>query len=59
MKKHSALFAALAATLMLTACATRDPQSLAQNDPFEPTNRQVFNFDIQLDHAVATPVAKF
>jgi len=59
MKQKSALFAALAATLMLTACATRDPQSLAQNDPFEPTNREVFDFDVKLDHAVATPVAKF
>jgi phospholipid-binding lipoprotein MlaA len=59
MKKQSALFAALAASLMLTACATHDPQSLAQNDPFEPTNREIFNLDVQLDHVVATPVAKF
>jgi phospholipid-binding lipoprotein MlaA len=53
------LFAALAASLMLTACATKDPQSLVQNDPFEPTNREIFAFDIKLDDAVATPVAKF
>jgi len=59
MNTRPALFAALAASLMLTACATTDPQSLAQNDPFEPTNRAVFDFDIKLDHAVATPVAKF
>ena len=59
MHKQTTLFAALAASLMLTACATHDPQSLAQNDPFEPTNREVFAFDIKLDHAVATPVAKF
>jgi phospholipid-binding lipoprotein MlaA len=59
MKIRPALFVALAASLMLTACATSDPQSLAQNDPFEPTNREVFDFDIKLDHAVATPVAKF
>jgi phospholipid-binding lipoprotein MlaA len=51
--------AALAASLMLTACATKDPQSLAQHDPFEPTNRAIFDFDVKLDHAVATPVAKF
>jgi len=51
--------AALAAALMLTACATKDPQSLAQHDPFEPTNRDIFDFDVKLDHAVATPVAKF
>ncbi len=59
MKTCSALLAALAASLMLTGCATRDPQSLAQNDPFEPTNREIFDFDVKLDHAVARPVAKF
>jgi phospholipid-binding lipoprotein MlaA len=47
------------AALTLAGCATKDPQSLAQNDPFEPTNRAVFDFDIQLDHAVARPVARF
>jgi phospholipid-binding lipoprotein MlaA len=55
----AALLTALAAALMLTACATKDPQSLAQHDPFEPTNRDIFDFDVKLDHAVATPVAKF
>jgi phospholipid-binding lipoprotein MlaA len=59
MQKRSSLFAALAASLMLTACATKDTQSLAQHDPFEPTNRAIFDFDVKLDHAVATPVAKF
>jgi phospholipid-binding lipoprotein MlaA len=51
--------AALGATLLLTACATKDPEAIAQNDPWEPTNRAVFDFDIQVDHAVARPVAKF
>jgi len=32
---------------------------LAQNDPWEPTNRAVFDFDVKLDHLVATPIAKF
>jgi phospholipid-binding lipoprotein MlaA len=59
MQKRFSLLAALAASLMLTACATKDPQSLAQHDPFEPTNRAIFDFDVKLDHAVATPVAKF
>ena len=59
MMRRPALLAALAAALMLTACATKDPQSLAQHDPFEPTNRDIFDFDVKLDHAVATPVAKF
>ncbi len=59
MTRHPTLLAALAAALMLTACATKDPQSLAQHDPFEPTNRDIFDLDVKLDHAVATPVAKF
>ena len=53
------LAAALCASLALSACATKDPEAVAQHDPWEPTNRAVFNFDVQLDNAVATPVAKF
>ena len=53
------LIAACAATLLVSACATKDPQSLAQNDPWEPTNRAVLDFDIKLDHAVLLPAAKF
>ncbi len=36
---------AAAAAISLAGCATTDPQSLAQNDPFEPTNREIFAFD--------------
>ncbi len=32
---------------------------MAQNDPWEPTNRAIFNFNVKLDHFVAAPVAKF
>ena len=53
------LFLALSAGLGLSACASANPDSLAQNDPWEPGNRAVFDFDIKIDHAVATPVAKF
>src|SRR3984957_11829244 len=53
------LLAALGASLLLTACATKDPEAVAQNDPWEPTNRAVFDFDIKVDHAVARPVAVF
>ena len=50
----------LALCLFLGGCAsTTDPAALAQNDPYEPTNRAVFDFDVKLDHAIATPVAKF
>ena len=34
------------------------PESLAQNDPWEKTNRDVFDFDVRLDHAVARPLAQ-
>ena len=58
MKPRISLFLAFCASLAAGACTTSDPQSLAQRDPFEPTNRAIFNFDVQLDHAVATPLAK-
>ena len=53
------LLTALGAALLLSACATKDPEAIAQNDPWEPSNRAVFDFDVKLDHAVARPVAKF
>ena len=59
MQTRLPLLAVLCAALALSACATKDPAALAQNDPWEPTNRAVFDFDVQLDHAVARPVAKF
>ena len=52
------VISALALSLMLGACSTPSPESLAQNDPWEKTNRDVFDFDIRLDHAVARPVAE-
>ncbi len=52
-------FAILIITTVLSGCATNDPQSLAQNDPWEPSNRAIFDFDVKLDHAVARPIAKF
>ena len=52
------VISALALSLMLGACSNPSPDSLAQNDPWEKTNREVFDFDIRLDHAVARPVAE-
>src|SRR6185437_11324477 len=49
---------ALALALSLGACSTPSPESLAQNDPWEKTNRDIFEFDVRLDHAVARPVAR-
>lgn len=59
MKLRISILAILCASLALSACATKNPEALAQNDPWEPTNRAVFDFDVKLDHAVARPVAKF
>ena len=59
MKTSHKLLDAVAATFALAGCATPDPQSLAQNDPFEPTNREIFAFDIAVDKAVAKPAATF
>jgi phospholipid-binding lipoprotein MlaA len=47
------------AALALSGCATQDPEALAQHDPWESSNRAVFDFDIKLNNAVVTPVAKF
>jgi phospholipid-binding lipoprotein MlaA len=47
------------AALALSGCATKDPEALAQHDPWEPSNRAVFDFDIKLNDAVVMPVAKF
>ena len=58
MKISIPVISALALGLLLSACSTPSPESLAQNDPWEKTNRDVFDFDVRLDHAVARPVAK-
>jgi phospholipid-binding lipoprotein MlaA len=46
----------LLAGLCLGGCSTPTPQSLAENDPWEATNRHVFAFDVWLEHNVARPV---
>jgi phospholipid-binding lipoprotein MlaA len=52
------MVSALALTLFLGACSTPGADSLAQNDPWEKTNRDIFDFDVRVDHAVARPVAR-
>src|SRR5215475_9282013 len=49
---------ALALSLVLGACSTPSSESLVQNDPWEKTNRDIFDFDVRVDHAVARPIAK-
>jgi phospholipid-binding lipoprotein MlaA len=57
-------FLVVAAALLLAACAN-DPGTTgsnsagaAQNDPYESTNRKVFDFDNKVDDAVLLPTAK-
>src|SRR3954463_13976935 len=58
MKISLPVISALALGLALSACSTPSPESLAQNDPWEKTNRDIFDFDVRVDHAVARPVAE-
>jgi phospholipid-binding lipoprotein MlaA len=48
--------AALGLALCLSGCSTPSPESMAQNDPWEATNRDIFNFDVWVDHNIANPV---
>lgn len=47
---------ALLASLVVGACTTR-PEALEANDPFEPLNRAVLDFNVAADRAVIAPVA--
>jgi phospholipid-binding lipoprotein MlaA len=58
MKLSLSAISVLALTLALGACSTPSAESMAQNDPFEATNRDIFDFDVRVDHAVARPLAK-
>ena len=40
----------------LCACSTLSPQSLAEHDPWEKTNRDIFDFDVWVEHNIAEPV---
>jgi phospholipid-binding lipoprotein MlaA len=46
--------------VLAAGCATnKDADAIAQNDPFESTNRAMFDINMTVDKAVAKPVAKF
>jgi len=47
---------ALALGLCLCACSTPSPESLAEHDPWEKTNRDIFKFDVWVAHNIANPV---
>jgi phospholipid-binding lipoprotein MlaA len=57
---HRSLFLTVALLSVLTAgCSTSNPEALAQNDPYEQTNRSIFKMNMAIDNAVAKPIAKF
>jgi phospholipid-binding lipoprotein MlaA len=58
MKVSFAVISALALSFFLGACSTPSAESVAQNDPWEKTNRDIFDFDVRVDKAVARPIAK-
>ncbi|HET7083877.1 MAG TPA: VacJ family lipoprotein [Rhizomicrobium sp.] len=58
MKRFFPVVPALGLSLFLGGCSTPSAESLAQNDPWEKTNRDIFDFDVRMDHAVARPIAK-
>ena len=49
----------LRAISVLVAGCSSSPESIEQNDPFEPVNRDIFKFNHGLDNRVALPVATF
>ena len=59
MRRRSLLLTVALLSALTAGCSTRDPEALAQNDPYEPTNRAVFKMNKAIDNAVAKPVAKF
>ena len=57
MKIVASILCLLAASF-LCGCSTPSPQSLADNDPWEKTNRDIFAFDVWVQHNIARPVGK-
>jgi phospholipid-binding lipoprotein MlaA len=47
--------ATLALLLALGACSTPSPEALAENDPWEATNRETFALDVWVEHHIAQP----
>jgi len=55
----SILAVALLGALTAGCSTTGEPEAIAQNDPYEPTNRAVFEMNTKIDNNFAKPVAKF
>src|ERR1700722_7243876 len=56
MKSALATLFVLATDLMLSGCSPPSPEALSQREPWEATNRDVFAFDVWVEHHVAEPV---
>jgi phospholipid-binding lipoprotein MlaA len=58
MRRH--IFGMTMLAVLTAGCATsKDPEAIAQNDPYESTNRAISALNSRLDNAVAKPVGKF
>lgn len=57
MKSRSALFGAVAGSLLLAGCATPLHHPANPQDPLEPLNRAVFNFNDAVDRTALKPAA--
>jgi phospholipid-binding lipoprotein MlaA len=53
-----ATLAAIAAGLCLSACSTPSPDALANNDPYEATNREIFDLNQKIDSWTLGPTAR-
>ncbi|HEY2010254.1 MAG TPA: VacJ family lipoprotein [Rhizomicrobium sp.] len=56
MKSVFPALCALAVGVALSGCSTPSAEQLAQHDPWEPTNRDIFAFDVWVEHHIARPV---
>lgn len=58
MDRISKIGALIALVLCTGGCVTKSPDAIAEHDPFEPTNRAVFNTSQKVDKYVLKPVAQ-
>ena len=58
MSRSTFVLAIALAAFGAAGCTTHNPDSLAQNDPFEPMNRATFNVTMKVDKYFAKPLAQ-
>lgn len=56
MKSVFPTLCALAIGVALSGCSTPSAEQLTQHDPWEATNRDIFAFDVWIEHHIARPV---